>query len=104
MDIGAENRECDEQSDVKCPIPQTDYALRPRLDAKSWEVQSPQSDLWRLNLLTAEQISNAIYIARSLAMAYVMDQVDTFAVIFLACELYVAHPSNWSLNACYADR
>ncbi|XP_062110433.1 chloroplast sensor kinase, chloroplastic [Humulus lupulus] len=43
-------------------------------DSKSWDIQSLKEESLKMGKFTAEQRSNAISIARSLAMAYVMDQ------------------------------
>ena len=53
------------------------YSSPPVLDKKSWEIQTVQvkDEPLRMYNFTSEQISNAVNISRSLAMAYVMDQV-----------------------------
>ncbi|KAF4366205.1 hypothetical protein F8388_014923 [Cannabis sativa] len=42
--------------------------------SKSWDIQTVKEESFKVGKFTAEQISNAISISRSLAMAYVMDQ------------------------------
>lgn len=66
---------------VRCPTPEEAYALSspsPGLDVKnSWEIQSLENKALRKNyIFTSDQRSNAINISRTLAMAYVMDQVS----------------------------
>lgn len=51
-------------------------ALSPRSDSKSWDIQNEVDDFLKPYKFTNEQRANAINIARSLAMAYIMDQVD----------------------------
>lgn len=53
------------------------YSLPPALDKKSWEIQTVRvtDNPTRMYSFTEEQKSNAVNISRSLAMAYVMDQV-----------------------------
>lgn len=45
-------------------------------DVKSWDIQTSEDESMRMYKFTAEQKSNAINISRSLAVAYVMDQVN----------------------------
>lgn len=45
-------------------------------DIKSWDIQTLKDESLRIYKFTAEQRLNAVNISRSLATAYVMDQVD----------------------------
>ena len=66
-----------EEHDIKhCPLPEESYALPPYMDMKSWEVQAFKDNQLEMYRFTAEKRLNAINISRSLAMAYVMDQLD----------------------------
>lgn len=56
--------------------PEETQALPYESDVKSWDIQTLKDESLRMYKFTAEQESNAINISRSLAMAYVMDQVD----------------------------
>lgn len=47
-------------------------------NVKSWDIQTLEEESMRMYNFTAEQKSNAINISRSLAMAYVMDQVYSY--------------------------
>lgn len=63
---------------VNYPSPEEAYALPPGLGlgsvVKSWEIQSVKDEEMRMCRFSDEQRANAINIARTLAMAYVMDQ------------------------------
>lgn len=52
-------------------------ALSARSDSKSWDIQNGVDDFLKPYKFTNEQRANAINIARSLAMAYIMDQKAT---------------------------
>lgn len=56
--------------------PEEAYALPPSSDKISGEIETSDNKRMRMHKFTAEQRSNATNICRSLAMAYVMDQVD----------------------------
>ncbi|KAG7980055.1 hypothetical protein I3843_05G161500 [Carya illinoinensis] len=56
------------------PSPEEAYSLPPGSGIKSWEIKSVKDESMRMYSFSAEQRANAINIARSLAMAYVMDQ------------------------------
>lgn len=72
-----ENVPC--ESDDRDLVPEETYSFSspPGLDAKkSWEIQSLDNEpLRKNNIFTPDQRSNAINISRTIAMAYVMDQV-----------------------------
>lgn len=71
-----------EEHDIKqCPLPEESYAFPPCTDTKSWEIQALKDNHLEMSKFTAEQRLNAINISRSLAMAYVMDQVQRFSII-----------------------
>lgn len=53
------------------------YSLPPSMDLKSLNIQTSTDHSFEMLKFTAEQRLNAINISRSLAMAYVMDQVRT---------------------------
>lgn len=57
-----------------CPSPEEAYALPACSDLKSREIQNLKDEPLKMYNFTAEQGSNAINVARTLAMAYVMDQ------------------------------
>lgn len=66
-----------EGHDVKqCPFPKESYTSPLFSGSKSWEIQSFMDSQLEMYKFTAEQRLNAINISRSIAMAYVMDQVD----------------------------
>lgn len=71
-----------ESGDMVCfPTPEEAYALSspsPGLGSKkSWEIQSLENEAMRQNdIFTVDERSNAINISRTLAVAYVMDQVS----------------------------
>ena len=58
----------------------------------SWETRSVEEEPMRVYRFSAEQRANAINIARSLAMAHVMDQVDN---LYLSLELYFGNREWW---------
>ncbi|TYI36727.1 hypothetical protein ES332_A03G161000v1 [Gossypium tomentosum] len=65
---------------VRFPTPEEAYALSspsPGLGMKkSWEIQSLENEAMRQNdIFTVDESSNAINISRTLAVAYVMDQI-----------------------------
>lgn len=69
------NGESEERDLINCnPSPEEAYASPLGSGMKSWEIQSVKEEPMRMYRFTAEQRANAINIARSLAMAYVMDQ------------------------------
>lgn len=71
-----------EEHDIKqCPLPEESYAFPPCIDTNSWEIQALKDSQLEMSNFTAEQRLNAINISRSLAMAYVMDQVQRFSII-----------------------
>lgn len=71
-----------EEHDIKqCPLPEESYALPPCIDTKSWEIHALKDSQLEMSKFTAEQRLNANNISRSLAMAYVMDQVQRFSII-----------------------
>lgn len=55
--------------------PEEVYALPPSFDTESREIESFDHEIMRVYKFSADQRLNAINICRSLAMAYVMDQV-----------------------------
>lgn len=59
---------------MHCPSPEEAYALPACSDLKSREIQNLKDEPLKMYNFTAEQRSNAINVARTLAMAYVMDQ------------------------------
>jgi len=67
------NKEPDDASQL--PSPEDCYALPPTFDFKSPGITSCSGNLLRYFNLSTDQKLNAINISRSLAMAYVMDQV-----------------------------
>lgn len=50
--------------------------IPPGSNMKSWEIETFDDERMRMYKFTSEQKLNAVNICRSLAMAYVMDQVD----------------------------
>lgn len=60
---------------IHFPSPEEAYSLPPGSGIRSWEIQSVKDEPMRMYRFSIEQRANAINIARSLAMAYVMDQV-----------------------------
>lgn len=60
-----------------CNSPEETYALTPHSDDKLQEIQVLEEESLKQYKFTAEQRLHAINISRSLAMAYVMDQVDS---------------------------
>lgn len=64
------------------------YGLPPSSDKKTWEIQVFKEDLMKAySQLASEKRSRAIMISRSLAMAYVMDQV-TSKHSFVICHIH----------------
>lgn len=61
---------------IHLPSPEEGYALPSSSDEKLWGIQSLDDEPLRMYNFTAEQRLNAINISRTLAMAYVMDQVS----------------------------
>ena len=57
--------------------PEESYALSPQSDIKLREIQAIEEETLKSYNFTADKRLNAINISRSLAMAYVMDQVDS---------------------------
>ncbi|KAK4597898.1 hypothetical protein RGQ29_015424 [Quercus rubra] len=74
------NRESVSESEgnglVHYPSPEEAYALSPGFGSgvKSWKIECVKDEPMRMCSFSADQRANAINIARSLAMAYVMDQ------------------------------
>lgn len=71
-----------EGRDLVCrPTPEEAYAFPPSSNVKSWGTPHSLDDhaepSLRVYKFSAEQISNAFNISRSIALAYVMDQVLT---------------------------
>lgn len=60
-----------------CTSPDESYALPPQSDMRLGEIQALEEEGLKSYKFTEEQRLNAINISRSLAMAYVMDQVDS---------------------------
>lgn len=60
-----------------CTSPEESYALSPQSDLKLREIQALEEEPPKSYKFTADQKLNAINISRSLAMAYVMDQVNS---------------------------
>ncbi|XP_052205061.1 chloroplast sensor kinase, chloroplastic isoform X4 [Diospyros lotus] len=56
-----------------CPLPEESFASYK--DTTSWEIQAPIDNQLEMYKFTAEQRLNATNISRSLAMAYIMDQI-----------------------------
>jgi hypothetical protein len=80
------NEESEGHDLIHCsPSPEEAYASPLSSGMKSWEIQSVKEEPKRMYRFSAEQRANAINIARSLAMAYVMDQVDN---LYLSLALY----------------
>lgn len=50
--------------------------IPPGSNMKSWEIETFDDERMRMYKFTSEKKLNAVNICRSLAMAYVMDQVD----------------------------
>ena len=81
------NRESVSESEgnglVHYPSPEEAYALSPGFGSgvKSWNIECVKDEPMRMCGFSADQRANAINIARSLAMAYVMDQVDDMYII-----------------------
>lgn len=66
-----------EEDDVRPGSPSEDsYAVYPYSIPKSWEIQSFVDKTLEIHNFSAEQRLNAINISRSVAIAYVMDQVN----------------------------
>lgn len=88
--VDLETREQD-QSDERdnCPSVEGAYSLPPALDKKSWGIQSVKvaDNPVRMYSFTDEQNSHAVSISRSLAMAYVMDQVCQSHVYYCICSV-----------------
>lgn len=73
----------DGQSVAVCPSQGESYGLPSSSDGRRWEINPLMEDLMKKYYqLNVEQRSRAVKISHSLAMAYVMDQVDQ-NVIFL---------------------
>ncbi|KAM3754036.1 hypothetical protein ACB098_03G137800 [Castanea mollissima] len=62
---------------VHYPSPEEAYALSPGFGSgvKSWKIECVKDEPMRMCRFSADQKANAINIAQSLAMAYVMDQI-----------------------------
>ena len=60
----------------RCDSPEKVHDFSLDYDTTSWDIQTLSDKSLRVFKFTAEQRLNAINISRSLAMAYVMDQVD----------------------------
>lgn len=65
--------------------PEEAYSLPLESDVKPWDIHTFKGNARsaRISGFTAEQRSNAVNISRSLAMAYVMDQVSQVLFTFI---------------------
>lgn len=81
MDMGG-NKGIEGGDMVTYQTPEEVYALPPGSDLKSWDIDTFDNGRVGIYKFTPEQRSNAISICQSLAMAYVMDQVDSCVFIY----------------------
>lgn len=63
---------------IRHSTPEETHSFPSDSDVKTWDIQTLNEESLRMYKFTAEQESNAINISRSLAMAYIMDQVDSY--------------------------
>lgn len=95
------NRESVSESEgnglVHHPSPEEAYALSPGFGSgvKSWKVECVKDEPMRMCRFSADQKANAINIAQSLAMAYVMDQVDDMYIISMVLLLFFFNRELW---------
>lgn len=71
------------------PFPEECYKLPPTFDLKATDIPLCSGNPLTFFNLSADQILNAINISRSLAMAYVMDQVIVSVYILFSFSIYV---------------
>lgn len=95
------NRESVSESEgnglVHYPSPEEAYALSPGFGSgvKSWKIECVKDEPMRMCRFSADQKANAINIAQSLAMAYVMDQVDDMYIISMVLLLFFFNRELW---------
>lgn len=77
------NTQIDGHSIAVCPSQDECFRAPLNSDGRMWEIQPFTEDLMTKHYrLTVEQMSRAVKISHSLAVAYIMDQVDRLQVIF----------------------